>query len=63
LAQRDAATVRRIFRQQVVLDQNYVIELVTRQFVCQCRDAFSDYYARDRAFGLLRNLLRRRAAR
>ncbi len=60
LAQRDAITVRRVFRQQIVLDQHHFIDLITGKFLRKCCDAFANHHSGNRPFRLLRDLLRGR---
>ena len=46
LAQRDAIAVRRVFLEQIVLDQQDFVELLAGQFVGKRRDAFADHHGR-----------------
>ena len=51
-------SVGRVFFEQVVLDEKNFVELIGGEFVGERRDAFADDDGRERAFGLLRDLLR-----
>ncbi len=57
LTQSQGEAVGRVFFQEVVFDGEDFVELVGREVGGQRADAFADYYARQRALGLLDDLL------
>ena len=60
LPQRQRKSIRRVFLEQLVLDQQHLIELIPRQLISKPCDAFTHNHARKRPLRLLRNLLCRR---
>jgi hypothetical protein len=58
LVQSERKSVRRVFIQEIVLDEKDFVELERRDFVGKRGDAFADDYGGKRAFGVLHDLLR-----
>src|ERR1700734_3114875 len=56
--QGERESVRRVFFQQVVFDQEDFVELIRRDFISERRDAFADDYGGERTLRLLHDLLR-----
>ena len=58
LAKSERKAIRRVFFEQIVLDKKHLVELEAGKLVGKSGDAFADDDARERALGLLGDLLR-----